>query len=115
MFRFMRDQWVVSKGVREIVIMAERDGFLMPSKREDAVKGILEFVRDAGIALRGIRAHEQVMITAMAFFGIAAGPQALTDGVRWAAEYANRHGERDALSACMETATDLYEAHKRSN
>jgi hypothetical protein len=114
MFRLMRDQWIVTKGIREIVIMAERDGFLMPSKREGMIGAILEFARDSGIAIKGVRAHEQVMITAMAFFGIAAGPQALSDGARWAAEYANRHGERAVLASCMETATALFEAAKRS-
>jgi hypothetical protein len=114
-FRLMRDQWILSKGIREIVIMAERDGFLMPLKRENMIKGILEFSRELGIAHKGIRGHEQVMITCMAFFGIAAGPIALSDGAKWIAEYANRHGERDALATCMETATDLFEASKRSN
>ena len=66
MFGLMRDQWVVTKGVREIVIMAEEDGMLMPPKREEMVKAILELSRDLGIATKGISAHEQVMTVSMA-------------------------------------------------
>jgi len=115
MFRLMRDQWVLTKGIREIGIMAERDGFLMPPKREEIIKGILEFSRELGIAHKGIRGHEQVMITCMAFFGIDAGPIALSDGAKWADEYANLHGKRDVLAPCMETAADLFETFERSN
>jgi len=111
----MRDQWVVTKGIREIVIMAERDGILMPSKREEMIKTILEFSRELKIAHKQIRHHEQVMVTAMAFFGIAGGPVALSDGARWIAEYASKHGERAALAVCMETATALFEAAQNSN
>jgi hypothetical protein len=113
-FGLMRDQWTVSKGVREIVMMGERDGFLRPDKREHSIKGILEFSRDAGIVRRGIPAHEQVMVAVMAFFGIAMGPTALSDAARWAAEYANRHNQRDALALCMETATNLIEAVRQA-
>lgn len=112
MFGLMRDQWVVTKGVREIVVMAERDGFLMPSKREDMVKAILERSRDLGLATKKIPAHEQVMILAMVFFGIAAGPSALSDAARWAAEYAHGHNQAHVLAACMETATNLVETCK---
>jgi hypothetical protein len=65
MFGLMREQWVVSRGVREIVMMAERDGFLRSDKREHAIKDILEFSRDAGIVRKGIPAHEQVMVAMM--------------------------------------------------
>lgn len=109
MFGMMRDQWTVTKGVREIVIMAEQDGALMPSKREDMVKGILECSRDMGLPTKRLSAHEQVMIVTMAFFGIAAGPVALSDAARWAAQYANRHGQRGVLADCMETATWFVE------
>lgn len=112
MFGFMRDQWMVTKGVREVVMMAERDGFLMASKREDMVAAILECSRDLGLATKKVPAHEQVMILAMAFFGIAAGPLALSDAAKWAAEYANRHEQRHVLATCVQTATDLVEACK---
>jgi hypothetical protein len=39
-FRLMREQWTVSKGIREIVMMGERDGFLRPDKRESALKSL---------------------------------------------------------------------------
>jgi hypothetical protein len=110
----MREQWVVSKGVREIVMMGEQDGFLRSDKREHNIKGILEFSRDAGIVRKGIPSHEQVMVAVMAFFGIAMGPMALSDAAKWAAEYANRHNQRDALPLCMETATNLIEAVKQA-
>src|SRR5579872_5313349 len=103
----MRDQWIVTKGIREIVIMAERDGFLMPAKCEGMVKAILECSGDLGTATWGIPAHEQVMIVVMVFFGIAAGPAALSDAAKWAAEYANQHTQQHALAGCMEAAADL--------
>lgn len=112
MFGLMRDQWIVTKGVREIVVMAERDGFLMPSKHKDMVKAILECSRDLGLVTKKIPAHEQVMILAMAFFGIAAGPSALSDAARWTAEYAHGHNQAHVLGICMETAMDLVEACK---
>ena len=114
MFRLMREQWTVSKGIREIVMMGERDGFLRPDKREYMIKGILEFSRDAGIVRQDIPGHEQVMVAAMAFFGIAMGPRALSDAARWAAEYVNQHNQRDALALCMETAMNLIEAVKQA-
>lgn len=95
--------------------MAERDGVLKPSRRKEIISEILEFYRNSGIAHTGIPTHEKVMITGMVFFGVVWGPVALSDGARWAAEYANRHGERAVLAACMETATDLFEAANRSN
>jgi hypothetical protein len=109
-FRLMREQWTVSKGVREIVKMGERDGFLRPDKREHTIKGILEFSRDAEIVRKDIPTHQQVMVAVMAFFGIAMGPMALSDATRWAGEYANRHNQQDALALCMERATNLIEA-----
>jgi hypothetical protein len=113
-FTLLRDQWLVTKGIREIAIMGERDGLLRPEKREDTVKGILECSRDLGIFRKGAPPHEQVMIAAMAFFGIAAGPTALSDAARWASEYANRHNQREVLGLCMGTATDLIEAAKQA-
>jgi hypothetical protein len=112
MFALFRDQWVVSKGVREIAIMGERDGLLRPDKREHTIKSILDCSRDLGIVRKGVPPHEQVMIAVMAFFGIAAGPLALSDAARWASEYANRHHQRDVLGVCMETAAELVEAVK---
>jgi hypothetical protein len=109
-FGLIRDQWVVTKGIREIVVMAERDSFLMPSKREEMVTTILECSRDLGIATKGFPAHGQVMIVAIAFFGIAAGPTALSDAAKWAAEYANRHTQHALLAVCMEIAADLMKA-----
>ena len=110
MFSLFRDQWIVSKGVREIAIMGEEDGLLMPSKREDLIKHILEFAREMQIATKGISGHEQVMIAAIAFFGIAFGPGALADANKWASEYANRHKQLDALAGCMETARKFVAA-----
>jgi hypothetical protein len=112
MLGLMRDQWIVNRGVREIVVFAEQDGFLIPAKREEMVKGILECSRDLDIAHKGISAHEQVMIAVMAFFGIAMGPLALSDAARWAAEYAARHKQRHVLGACMEAAAKLVAAIK---
>lgn len=115
MLGIMRDQWVLTKGVGEIVAMAERDGVLMPTKREEMVQNILSFSRDLGMASKKIPPHEQVMITTMAFFGIAAGPGALTTVGRWIGEYANVHKQRDVLAACMDTATDIVAAMERGN
>lgn len=83
MFGMFRDQWTVSKGIREIAVMGERDGLLRPDKREHIIKAILEFSRDAGIVRKGVPVHEQVMIAVMAFFGIAAGSIALSDAAKW--------------------------------
>ena len=44
---WFRVHWVFTKGIREIVIMGERDGLLIPTKREEAIKSILEFSRDS--------------------------------------------------------------------
>jgi hypothetical protein len=52
------------------------------------------------------------MVLAMAFFGIAAGPSALSDAAKCASEYANGHNQAHTLAASMETAADLVEACK---
>ena len=109
MFGFMRDQWVLTKGIREIVIMAERDGKFMPSGREEVIDAILECSRELNIPLKGVSGHEQVMIAIMAFLGIAMGDAALSDGEKWAAEYATRHKRRDLL-ACKKIAGELIAA-----
>lgn len=84
-----------------------------PSVRTWLIKAILECSRDLGLPTKRIPAHEQVMVLAMAFFGIAAGPSALSDAAKCASEYANGHNQAHALAACMETAADLVEACKQ--
>ena len=109
MFRLMWDQWTVTKGVREIVIMAEEDGFLMPSKREAVIKDILQMSREMKIATKGLPAHTQVMIVTMVAFGVL-GPVALDEAARWAGRYAARHQQGDVLADCVQAATKLVEA-----
>lgn len=52
------------------------------------------------------------MIVSMTFFGIGPRPLALSDAVRWVAQYANRHDQRQSLTACVDTATRLVQASK---
>jgi len=107
MFGMMGTQWRFTKAVRELVVIAEEQGFLRPEMREQSIKGILEFSRDLKMASSRLGADEQAMITMMVSAG-SMGPLAFDDAVAWCRAYAKRHGVADAtVDRCKEAADGL--------
>ncbi len=106
MFGIMGTQWKFTKGIRELVIIAEKHGVFKPEGREQMIKNALELSRDLKMASTRLGAHEQAMITIMTFVG-SMGPIAFNDAVSWCNEYAGQHGVTSAVEGCKETAADF--------